>query len=361
LLIVAALMLVHFSDHHLLNASKRIISTKQFESVQYNVMKGYTYLWQSDQALLFFHFAASDRPTVHRYDTRTNVLEYPALLDKIFAESNENSQYALDVVISPDGRWLAWPALRELVVSSTDGKTCYTFPGNALDEFHFTNDNLHLIEIVTESTPNYHDNSSAKFVIFQPRYCVTHAIINTLNTPQTSQNLPVSRSSPLRRDQFNDLGFPDLWTIVTTKTVSANNVLFGYYLRDRMSKAAVQDIYHMDLTKQGASISQSSIRFPEGLEICEMRFSNRGDRIAWLLSEHYSPPFLTLIHRFFPTYSVRTQTRLSLRISKLDGTDMHEIGYIEGDVDSMHDLTWLPSDRDVSFVYQDSLWTAPVN
>src|SRR5579871_458983 len=52
-------------------------------------------------------------------------------------------------------------------------------------------------------------------------------------------------------------------------------------------------------------------------------------------------------------------SRTYLIVSRIDGSERHTIGAVEGESYRLYDLRWLPGDRYLSFLYNDELWKVP--
>jgi hypothetical protein len=106
---------------------------------------------------------------------------------------------------------------------------------------------------------------------------------------------------------------------------------------------------------------------PNGQKMQSAVFSPSGDRIAILCDDTYVPPLLVWLHKWLPQIPATSQQRLSLWITRSDGSQPQEIGYIaipkpdpNGSAD-IADLEWLPSGKRLSFIYEDSVYTVPTD
>ena len=102
---------------------------------------------------------------------------------------------------------------------------------------------------------------------------------------------------------------------------------------------------------------------PKDTHIAAIVQSGRGDRLAWVLLSTREPPFVRWLRRVF-LHLAPPSTAAQLWFSRADGREMHEAGYIvlKGSIDDAelpHDLRWLPSEKSLSFVCKNALWTIP--
>jgi hypothetical protein len=111
------------------------------------------------------------------------------------------------------------------------------------------------------------------------------------------------------------------------------------------------------------------IRLPQGEHYPteDVELSPPGDRLAWLIHIMAEPSLVQrMLSRWMPWLEARSH--IELRTTKLDGSDVNRIGYIElhylqpyeDDYAGPGGLRWLPDGRRLSFVYQGGLWTVPV-
>ncbi len=75
--------------------------------------------------------------------------------------------------------------------------------------------------------------------------------------------------------------------------------------------------------------------------------------------------FVTAIRRIMPWTLVREQPTVSLWTSNLDGSGMTEVGHKPAlpepnDGAEVADILWVPGDREISFQFNDALYTVPV-
>ncbi|HLK56523.1 MAG TPA: hypothetical protein VKU00_08165 [Chthonomonadaceae bacterium] len=352
----------HLSDHALLDRSTQLLSMQQFGAEQ-----EYAYLWQTDQTLLIFrpHTQTGDPLTGNRWDIlrrdmQSGISDHLTSLEKRFNDSFFGSQFYPPLRISPNGQWVAWSASGNKYIAATvDGKSSVSLPEEDRDDVYFTNDNLHLIGLVEETPKNPPANTF-------PSYGVTHVNLRDLENPTAHAVLPIAPSSPLSLNRANLIdvtGAP--WVEFTTKAISADNLLYGYGVfddnrfHDSKPGETVVDLYHLDLTQQGAVTSRTPIRFPHGSWIQEMPFSNDGKRIAFLVHQEYSLPLPRFIRRYLSAFPDERGSRTYLIVSRIDGSERHTIGAVEGESYRLYDLRWLPGDRYLSFLYNDELWKVP--
>jgi hypothetical protein len=115
----------------------------------------------------------------------------------------------------------------------------------------------------------------------------------------------------------------------------------------------------------GKSISQHQYAAPLSLESPHYWVSPQGDRIVWQVSRKEASPLQVWLHRFLPMARIKARPTVGLWISRIDGTDLHEIGHLvvppqpddEGDTTLWLDVHWLPGGKRLSYEYHDRLYT----
>ena len=104
--------------------------------------------------------------------------------------------------------------------------------------------------------------------------------------------------------------------------------------------------------KPGAEAERiGTVTFPDNVVMSEVALNPRDNRLVWQLEAN----------------DTSARQKISLSTSDLDFRHRHEIGCIyedEGSIDmanlwNMTELQWVPDGRRVSFVYKNTIWTAP--
>jgi hypothetical protein len=163
-----------------------------------------------------------------------------------------------------------------------------------------------------------------------------------------------------------------------TTTVHVSDIPFsasevGITDRDHLLLARWNDkpadsinLYEASVTVPEAAVRKYSVRLPLKVLLRGVAISNDGKRLAWLLQYAYVPPLAAWLHRALPRISAQSRVTQSLWVSRLDGTGMVEVGHLpiadekEAEKAGNRLLRWLPGGRRLSFLYQDALWTVPV-
>lgn len=101
----------------------------------------------------------------------------------------------------------------------------------------------------------------------------------------------------------------------------------------------------------------------------EVVLSPQGDRLAWFLYVmDEGPTLFKRLGKWIPFLRKAPRPRIELRTSKLDGSDMQVVGYMETNKQLVElqeanrdprGLSWLPDGQHLSFIYDGALWTIP--
>jgi hypothetical protein len=118
-------------------------------------------------------------------------------------------------------------------------------------------------------------------------------------------------------------------------------------------------------------------QLPEESQLEEVIADDSGQRLAWIFLCIRQPAYSEWFRRLRPGYSVPTQCRAELWVSRKDGTELHLVGYVVVDELSMSrkgvtlrltveneppvNLRWLPDGKRISFVYKGGIYTVPVD
>lgn len=115
------------------------------------------------------------------------------------------------------------------------------------------------------------------------------------------------------------------------------------------------------------SISEQlhKIPAPHGWRYQALAISRRKDRVAWLLTTTRRSAILAFMAKFAPSLAkaAAPQRWYLLRTSRLDGTDMRDIGVQNGGSDGageVSNLAWRPNGAEVSFFFRGDLYIVPV-
>jgi len=105
---------------------------------------------------------------------------------------------------------------------------------------------------------------------------------------------------------------------------------------------------------------------PRDTKIIAMEQSHQGDRVAWILLSTHETPMMNWLRRVFPRKVPPVHASVEIWISRLNGQEMHEAGHLaltgkDEEFDPLHGLQWLPSDRQLSFRYENALWIVPAD
>jgi hypothetical protein len=123
-------------------------------------------------------------------------------------------------------------------------------------------------------------------------------------------------------------------------------------------------IYESGLFPDPSSSREWTLKAPPGTDVRELVLSPQQDRLAWLVYSARVPVITRLLGRVLPSFRKygRPVLRLSIFVSKIDGTGLHEVGYQPvGNLGGPHHLRWAPDGRNLSFLLNNGLYLIPVD
>lgn len=337
------------------------------------------YLWLSDSTLLVEHDATyngPDRADWFRWDTSRRRLANDPLLK---AALRGAGIYGLQV--SPAGDWLlsgvvtdgSLPARpRFYYVCRTDGtRALKQMAGHGFKTAVWLADGRHWIEIYASNGPD-----ASWFTFGRPGFSgvhITRLRVFDVDAPGRVRSLDVPATSLLNAPPTPQYGGRTLLPI------TADRFLICDRSGTNPQRVTVREI---DRTSP-RPIRTHAIMLPEGRGAKQLLFTPRGDRILWRLAEWRRPGwFRELIHRFVPAYTPVGTARMSVWVSRIDGSAMREIGGVNNAVPEMRVaggpmdletgdmlwgppvpryLRWAPDGRRISFGYRGAIWTAPAD
>ncbi|MCW3098309.1 MAG: hypothetical protein JWL77_3927 [Chthonomonadaceae bacterium] len=104
------------------------------------------------------------------------------------------------------------------------------------------------------------------------------------------------------------------------------------------------------------------IQMPLGTAMASGDVSPHQQYISYSITVSRVSPVRKWLHRLLPKFDSKPITTEELWISRADGQDMHEIGYVPSEADDIYRLTgtkWLPDDKHLSFYYNNRLYIVP--
>jgi hypothetical protein len=250
--------------------------------------------------------------------------------------------------ISPDGSWLLWRTyignhgLPSLRVARLDGSHYRGWKRSRVKEWFFL-DSSHLVQMMDEEPvmticdllnpskdrqyrkPDQAEAILAQYALQQPVFV----------TPPDSQ--------------FYETSGPA--SIETYRTEDRMVWLLAIREEKRQAPLPVQTI---------------KVKLPEGATLHWIKVSLQQKSILYHLTISRTPPLFTWLHRILPKLDIKSSETEGIWISRADGSGMREIGHLPrpsaatGNSDELLDyFDWLPDGKQISFVYQGTLYVVP--
>jgi len=362
----SALLLVKTSEPLLLKRATKVANTSPWASPQYvyswidsldrkaslrvanddsDRSPLHFYRWLDDHELLFFQEKSPEAPTpegwnFYKRDTLTGQETSLTALSHLAQTSfGSFSQFA----ISPDGKRIFWTGKGITVATLNGEQTIHLAPETTTNFFKitWTKDSNHL---VTYST-----------IPKAPQ--MVQKILFDLQARKTTQRLTIDSE------------------FASGATAIDNHLLT--IVRKERKNADAPEIVEVD-EKEGGNTPMPPHKYtvilPPNIRCGETLFSPQGNRIAWQLIEKEGtmPPVLAWLHRLVPGFNPPpSKPKVSLWVSRLDGSRMHELGYVlvprfppsSAVPWSMifDHLSWLPDGKQISFRHDDALYTVPAD
>lgn len=334
-----------------------------------------SYEWVSDYEFVMFRDIPSH--PIAEVDTRTGkTTALDSLVRRVGKEEIPHSTYGYSFEASPNGSRLLWESEDETrtrtVSVPLDGSSVKKGPLRRKEAWHHDSNAIWLPD-------------SRQWVQLQDGRQGLDAVVQSLDAPGIVRRIhvghPIAKSS----------AYVYAWSLLGTR--GSGRVLAEVGSNTPIKSRGPQrriDFLEFSVDGGPANVRQSVVSIPKageyvgktgvdfesydydgGLENGEsVQLSPRGDRLAWLIRvrEEDSGPRLWL-SKWIPTLHRAPRLLTQLRTSRVDGSDMRVIGYLNADMDFDKDwsvqtnplsLRWLPGGRKVSFVYAGALWTIAV-
>jgi hypothetical protein len=276
-----------------------------------------------------------------------------------FHESEGSAKATL--VVSPNGRWAAWEnfdysrgmgggAFCGHLFASLDGKHCadWNLDRHARRVGIWLNDSTHWATQVA----NLKDLTLDRIVV------------GTVNTPEQMQTYNLPKSCSLRNGDL---------TLLYGDCIGESSLRFLAWKPQTTSIASLS-LVEAKLGQGAYEDRKWAIDSGDRGQIMNVVVSPEGQRIAWVVWTERQPPIYNILRRILRIDALRPKSVATIWVSKLDGTDRHEIGWIDvGPVlptpnvipsqqpDRLpQQLAWTPDGKDLSYIVDDNLWMVSV-
>jgi hypothetical protein len=277
------------------------------------------YLWLSNQEVLSAR-ERSGREVLFRYNLSSGKDVALVQLSQWFQKTDGRLDEALT---SPGGQWILWWNDAFIQVAKLDGSQYARYPRHPTSDLFWVQDARHWVELWNaDETPG-------------------------ANVRVRSPERPLeTRTSFLPSDEIT--GYLDNGLVTPTGQLKAIKMPYGASLRVTFVEGNIGS---------NIPLSQQRLHAPDG-NILQAQLSPQGDRIALLnISEpRYALP--RFLRRFLPWQQKPVAAHTSVWISTADGKNMRELGSFPSKTFTA--LHWSPDGKRLSFVYQNALWTVPV-
>lgn len=305
--------------------------------------------------------------SLYRYDLTTGKSIRLGALNKLLGK---DPLLYRSMCVSPDGQWILW-------TYSSDG----TVYGSRLDGTGFfrclprrytrgdriailwTEDSRHWVAFVRDE---YNRDTVAK--------------IYDVRAPDKPTTLPTTVSKLPSRFSIYTGGysaFEFLDDSRSTQSLVHDNRILSCWRNGNQVVAKEVEIVEIGINMPRNQLYTYTIQLPPNTVIQDMSLSPHGDQIAWIAEDRVRPSF----YRFYRNPSaakIVTDDDLkkaedkfyweaplisSLWVSKVDGTQMRQIGQVVCRTrydSSLSSINWLPDGKHLSVTYDGFLWKVPL-
>jgi hypothetical protein len=297
-----------------------------------------------------YHASAHWLGSADILDTATNTKKHLAGLTNLLKQTTKlpfNASYTFET--SPDGEWLLWEAyvagghgLPYPRVAHLDGSHYRGWNQSRVRDKFFL-DSSHLVQLMDDEPvmtvcdlleptkdKQYNTPEQAKAILTQ--YASREPVLVTVPSPQ------------------------DEATLVPAE-------IYTYRTEDR-----IRLLLSSSDEKQPAPlpVHTVNVRLPEGAMLRYSNVSPRQQSVFYHLRRAHTNPVLVWLHRFLPKLHLQSTSTEDVWVSRADGGGLREIGYISASVDDyggpddlLEEIRWLSDGRQLSFVYQGTLYVVP--
>ena len=324
----------------LMNRATKVADTSDWD------FRWTSYDWISNREVLFFRGGSPNHPIVNGWsffkrDIAANQETYlDALSGFAYGSFGKHSQHA----ISPDGKRIFWTG---------DEPSIYCCNLDGTQQFHFKRGLFSRIAWMADSS------RLVEYVMNEDADRIAHGLIHIPGNPKSQRMLKV----------------PAVFTTANRNVSVSTNGQALTTTSDWEGQKAVDsvDVCEYVVGKETEPPHIHRIHLPVKATILGERFSPRGDRIVWPLLQEtdIQTPILKWLHRYIPAFNLDPGAKMSIWVSRIDGSEMHEIGIVllkpdrtNGGVvlaDAPEYIFWQPDGKRLSFYLKDTLYTVPAD
>jgi hypothetical protein len=314
-----------------------------------------TYGWLSNQDVFFCQGGFLSETPLCRRNIHTGEQTSLKTLSRLFYLTGGDPD---GVEVSPDGRWILWNSLQDATVcAAVDGSTfhLYPWPVKGYCGFHWSGGSVaQWIEFTAKRVDPPEQWSKV----------MLHQADSPTLSPPVARPIPFSSVPLALPTPFSD----PLRNGVVVRTTEGLSLLTPTW-STRHGKQAT-DRVEITQTSLGVPVRPQrrySLLVPPHHDVDKIVLSPDGKQAAWLMQTEAVHPILAWAHRLVPAIAAPSQHRIELWVSRVDGSEMHEIGHLSGPKDGAnadiwlndYTLNWLPDSRQLSFIYKEALYIVP--
>jgi hypothetical protein len=291
------------------------------------------YFWLSNDHVAFYSLYQHDWEI---FDLKTQkektLVALSGRLKNLIGDSPE-------LQLSPDQKWVLYSNyIKDFIIIVRRNNPASFHVARTTGEIGWLADSQHWVECNVEDTQG--NCSSLR--------------LHNLKRPDATYVIPVAPPSQL------SLG---------SCLIRQNNHFFTWRWLQSIGNHPSIQITESSLDNKVAPVKHYLINLPRDAKITgndAVVFSPDGDRIAWQFQFSHTTIFASLLQSLLGLHS-EPYTTAELWVSKLDGSDMHQIGYQRVDSystlddDSPFGVAWLPDGKHLSFVYRNVLRVVPTD
>ncbi|MCW3053941.1 MAG: hypothetical protein JWN14_3111 [Chthonomonadales bacterium] len=342
-------------------AHKRSLLEQAVKVAEFQDMIDNSAHWLSDRQILFAR--GSDHEGLYLYDTRShNETLLRSVSHRLSVKGEwpegtfENRVRTLSV--SPDGTRLHWgsgvgiyngpPYIEPIYSAWVDGshyfKCSPTPAGSGKDYFgdsyaRWTADSRHWVAFV-----NGPDTGGIRAILYDD---------DPSHKPQTFPAPTSDRSGNRLVDMI--LSSNDRQSFVH------KDHLLTWAMEGYMPMTSAVNIVDIGIGGR-TSVKSRSIPLLPDTTLVQVMLSPQRDRIAWQQVREEIPEWIRIVRRWFPRMHMQEVQRESLWVSRIDGTERHEIGGQDRHADEqstefLSDLQWVPGSNRLGFRYGAACYT----
>jgi len=285
------------------------------------------YWWLSDSDVMVFRDPERKDWTLLRHSLKTGTTAPLDALTRLFRDSGGDPD---SIQVSPDGKWMLWTGLKDgIQVATVDGARHWQEKSDGKCKVRWHPDSRRWIEVVETDE------------------MFSHAILHSVDRPRVGVGKPIFPAIPSADDMVNARRMA---------LTEDEHLLVCYWNETTGDLNPIARIRAVTFNANPGNINKIVLPIPRVSRYGELIFHPPAGRLAWVLE--FERPW-SLMGLFGLSLST------GLWVTDMNGAVTHDLGSLPTTRfgrrgSGPYNVQWTPDGTRLSFVFDDALWSVPL-